>query len=172
MSDQAPASQPNQDTPKYEEVSPPKVDFGQQLSAAVSMAAKEDQIAWAIFGVFWAANAVLLVALFTTGGPPGNLVGIVVSATGAVVSWVWFLIQRRTLAWLAYYEEIIWRLEKDHLGVPEDVALSAWINKTTFRKCVGEGVRVRPLMLISGAVGALLWTVGVILFVCRGAAQQ
>jgi len=136
------------------------------------MAATGNQVVWAIFGVFWAANAVLLVALFTTGGLPGNLVGIVVSVTGAVMSWVWFLIQRRTLAWLRYYEEIIWRLEKAHLKIPEDVALSAWINTTTFRTRVGEGVRVRTLMLISGVVAAHLWTIGVILFVFRWAAQQ
>jgi hypothetical protein len=32
-----------------------------QLANAVALVAKQDQIVWAIFGAFWAANAVLLV---------------------------------------------------------------------------------------------------------------
>jgi hypothetical protein len=54
-----------------------------QLGNAVALAAKQDQIVWAVFGVFWAANAVLLVALFTTGDLPKRSVGLVVSIVGS-----------------------------------------------------------------------------------------
>ena len=57
-----------------------------QLGYAVTMASKEDQIVWAIFGVFWAANAVLVVGLFTTGKMPSEIVGVVISTIGFVVS--------------------------------------------------------------------------------------
>ena len=43
-----------------------------QLANAVALVGKQDQIVWAIFGIFWAANAVLVVALFTTGALPGT----------------------------------------------------------------------------------------------------
>jgi hypothetical protein len=63
-----------------------------QLSNAVALVAKQDQIVWAVFGVFWAANAVLLVALFTTGKLPEQSVGIIVSGVGLALSVVWLAI--------------------------------------------------------------------------------
>ncbi len=130
------------------------------------MAAKEDQIVWTIFGVFWAANAILLVALFTTGGLPRPAVGIVVSATGATLLWVWFFIQRRAIRWLGYYEKIIRELEGKYLRIPREVALSPRLNEATFRETVGRGLRVRPLMVGSGVVIALLWMAALVWFAC------
>lgn len=40
---------------------PSQDDLWNQLGNAVAFVVKQDQIAWAIFGVFWAADAVLLV---------------------------------------------------------------------------------------------------------------
>ncbi len=153
-------------TPRPESPSDLPGDLWNQLGHAVSMAAKEDQIVWTIFGVFWAANAVLLVALFTTGALPSPPVGIVVSASGAALSSVWFLIQRRAIGWLGYYERIIRELEQK-LQVPDAVALSPGLNKTTFNETVGRGVRVRPLMTGSGFLVAVLWIAVLACFVCR-----
>jgi hypothetical protein len=140
-----------------------------QLACAVSMAAKEDQIVWTIFGVFWAANAVLLVALFTTGALPSVLVGIIVSATGAILSWIWFLIQRRAIRWLAYYESIIWKLE-EKLSLPPDLALSPRLNEKRFNEIVGRGLRVRPFMVGSASIAALAWMAALVGFVCKAGA--
>jgi hypothetical protein len=136
-----------------------------QLGHAVTMAAKEDQIIWTIFGVFWAANAVLLVALFTTGQLPTTQIGIVVSVTGTILSCVWFIIQQRAIRWLKYYEMIIFRLEDKYLKIPPDVTLSPGINKTTFMEKVGSGISVRSLMVGSGVVTALLWFASLLGFV-------
>lgn len=55
-------------------------DYSCQLSNAVALASTTNQIVWTVFGIFWAANAVLLVALFTTGDLPHRTPGLVVSA--------------------------------------------------------------------------------------------
>ena len=69
-----------------------------QLSNVVNRSAYEDTVVWAIFGTFWAANALLLVALFSQGDfPRHSAVGIIISAADTVVSVAWFLIQRRAI---------------------------------------------------------------------------
>jgi hypothetical protein len=145
-------------------------DLWNQLGNAVSMAAKEDQIVWTIFGIFWAANAVLLVALFTTGTIPNPFVGIVVSTVGTILSWVWFFVQRRAIGWLAYYERIIQKLEEKHLNIPREIALSGYLNEKTFNETVGQGVRVRPLMIGSGIVIAIQWMAALLWFAWQAAA--
>lgn len=121
-----------------------------QLGNAVTLVAKQDQIVWAIFGVFWAANAVLLVALFTTGGLPKWPVGLVVSIVGVVLSLVWLAIQHRAMAWLRFYETIVRELEQKHLHVPPVVAFTGHPEKV-------KGVRVRPIMLSCAIVSVLAW---------------
>src|SRR6266446_4042996 len=83
-----------------------------QLQNTVTLTAKQDQIVWAIFGVFCAADAVLLAALFQSGSPPTGFVGPIVSSAGVVVSLVWGRIQKRAIAWLEFYEEVLIELEK------------------------------------------------------------
>jgi hypothetical protein len=144
-----------------------RTDLWNQLDNAVSMAAKEDQIVWTIFGVFWAANAVLLVALFTAGEMPDPSVGIVVSAIGTVLSWLWFLIQRRALGWLEYYERVIRVLEEKYLNIPREIALTGYLNETTYNEIFGRSVKVRPLMVGSGIVTAILWMVALGWYICQ-----
>lgn len=128
-----------------------------QMEHSVVMAAKEDQIVWTIFGVFWAANAVLLVALFSSGEMPNAKAGTVISAAGAILALVWFVVQRRAIRWLSYYENIIYRIEKEYLIIPPDIALSARINNATFMKEIGHGIRVRRIMIGSSVMTALCW---------------
>jgi hypothetical protein len=59
-------------------------------------------VLWAIVGIFWAANAILLVALFQGGQPPSSrYVGPVLSAVGFLFSAAWFGLQRRALSHIA-----------------------------------------------------------------------
>jgi hypothetical protein len=46
-------------------------ELQRQLDRVVQMAGKQDQIVWTVFGVFAAANALLLNTLFITGNSPG-----------------------------------------------------------------------------------------------------
>ena len=98
----------------------------EQLSNAIAMSAKQDQIVWAVFGVFWAAGAVLLVALFTTGNAPSRSVGLVVSIAGTVLSFIWAIIQYRALGYLHFYDSVVQEIES-RLHLPADVALSGRI---------------------------------------------
>ena len=63
-----------------------------QLTNAINLRASKDQVLWSIFGAFWGANAILLVALFTTGKPPVESVGAVVSIVGFSLSLIWLKI--------------------------------------------------------------------------------
>lgn len=129
---------------------PSKSDLWNQLGNAVILVAKQDQIVWAVFGVFWAANAVLLVALITSGDLPKWPVGLIVSFVGIAFSLVWLPIERRALAWLEYYEAILTKLEKKYLHVPLCVAF------TGYPETVG-GMSVRPIMRACPYVSAVLW---------------
>jgi len=144
-----------------------------QLGNVVALASKQDQIAWTIFGIFWAANAILLVALFTTGNLPQRPVGLVISFVGFLLSIVWFVIQRRAVNLLTYYEEIIKNLEYQHLHIPTQVAISPSLNKSLFDKTMkgalvdkvldkllyifGRERRIRRLMSTCAFFATLMW---------------
>ena len=140
--------------------------FWNQLGNVVTMAAKEDQIIWAIFAVFWAANAVLLVALFTTGAIPKDNVVMIISFVGLVLSLIWFFIQRRAIKWLIYYENIINRIE-DELKIPDHISISTYKNKELYDRIVGKGVRVRKLMIRSGVVSTSIWLIIFVVFTIK-----
>jgi hypothetical protein len=125
-----------------------RANLQNQLAHAVAMAAKEDQIVWAIFGVFWAANSVLLGSLISPNRLPRPTLDFVVSAAGATLCWVWFRMQYRAIAWLRYYETVIGALQAE-LKVPSEFSLIQ-------RNAVG-GRPVRPLMTRSGIVVGMLW---------------
>ena len=91
---------------------------------AVALTAKQDQIVWTVFSIFCAANAVLLVALFTTGDLPKPTVGLVVSIVGLALSLIWLAIHHRAVEWLKFYESVMRELENNQLHVPSSVALT------------------------------------------------
>ena len=130
-----------------------------QLSNTVVLVAKQDQIVWAVFGVFWAANAVLLVALFTTGKLPEQSVGIIVSGVGLALSSVWLAIEHRAVAWLKFYEAILKELERNHLHVPLSIAF-------TGHPEVVKGFSVRWLMLACPLISIVLWAGAAWKFLC------
>jgi hypothetical protein len=149
---------------------PDRPELFQQLANAVTMCSAEDQVIWAIFGTFWATNAILLVALFSTGElPKSPAVGIAVSAVGAGLSIVWHLIQQRALGHLQRFEELVELLEK-RLQVPTDLALSAKVNTSAYTRFLSKGVRARKLMVGCSLASTLLWAGALIYFVigtCR-----
>jgi len=87
-----------------------------QLENVIKLRSTEDQISWSIFGIFWAANAILLVALFQNGTMPHGTVGIVIALVGFGLSFVWHRIQNRALKYVEMYEAIIEKLEKPLTG--------------------------------------------------------
>ena len=133
-------------------------DLWNQLGNAVSLASTTNQVVWTVFGIFWAANAVMLVALFTTGDLPARVPGLIVSSVGIALSFIWALIQCRAIRYLGLYEAIIERLE-NCLKVPTPVSLSRKINVELFKKMVGSSWwSVRPIMIGCAVISLLLWT--------------
>lgn len=142
------------------------------MASAISLATSTNQIVWTIFGIFWAANAVLLVTLFTAGGMPTPLVAAVVSVVGFALSVIWFFVQRRGLRYLGFYDGVVQELEET-LEVPEKVSLSKHRNKTLFQAHVGVGRSIRPLMRNCAAVSAVAWLgMGTVFVVSGSTAPQ
>ena len=138
-----------------------------QLQNAIKMRSSEDQILWIIFGIFWAVNAVLLVALFRDGGLPDDSgVGVVVSLVGIFMSVTWCLIQFRTLGRVKKYEALMEKLEQT-LNFPSEYAISGKINKDAFDKYLGKWPKVRHVMLWCSFVSIAAWIFGLGFFVSR-----
>jgi hypothetical protein len=130
-----------------------------QLSNVVNRSAYEDTVVWAIFGTFWAANALLLVALFSQGDfPRHSAVGIIISAAGTVVSVAWFLIQRRAIAHLKRWEDIIEAIEEE-LRIPANFRLTGDQHRENLR-----GVGARKVMGGITRLSVISWGLGLACF--------
>ena len=134
-----------------------------QLSNAVALGAKQDQIVWTVFGAFFAANGVLLVALVTTESFADRPTALVV---GAALSFIWWLIQRRAIWYLECYESVMCRLEKRLLNDDREIALSRGLNTTEFEDSP-KGPSVRWLMKALSALFLIAWLVLAAFYILR-----
>jgi hypothetical protein len=120
------------------------------------MASSQDQVIWSIFGTFWAANAVLLVALFATGSPPTSFtVGRVVTGAGFVLSLAWHLIQGRALGHLLRFENLVEKLE-ERLHIAPELSISGHRNEVDYKNYV-SGLPARVVMKFCSAGATILW---------------
>lgn len=127
-----------------------------QLRNTTTMVVSQDRSVWSIFGIFWAANAVLLVALFRTGEMPTGLVGKSVSGVGMLLSLAWLSIQQRALAYLHRYEDLAERIERE-LSFDPRFALSGKINTEDWERHLATGPRARTIMRICSLGVFLAW---------------
>ncbi len=130
-----------------------------QLSNGVNRSAYEDTVVWAIFGTFWAANALLLVALFSQGDFPRRpVIGVIISTAGSVVSVAWSLIQGRAISHLARYEFIVGALEEE-LRIPERFRLQGDQHREKL-----QGLGARKVMRGITQLAVVAWTAGLVCF--------
>jgi hypothetical protein len=129
----------------------------QQIRKHFQKHGSKDARTCAVFGVFWAAGAVLLVALFNNGQGPNRPVGMIVSSTGVILSLVWTLLQLRAIGYLHFYDAIVEEIET-RLSIDPDIAVSARIN-TRLHSANVRGVSVRPLMVGCAVAAGLSWAV-------------
>jgi hypothetical protein len=138
-----------------------------QLGNAIQLRSAQDTVLWSIFGVFWAANAILLVALFPKGGLPAYPIGAIISVVGFLLGIVWYKIQGRALGHVTRYERLMKRLEEE-LGFDSEeqrkYAISAEINKEDYRDCLDKGVSARVLMPKCAKGACLFWALAFISF--------
>lgn len=128
-----------------------------QLAHAIALQCSSNQVLWTVFGIFWAANAALLVALFATGHWPAPTMVLIVAGVGAVLSLVWFYTQRRVIKYLNFYDAVIHKIECTLAGLPSAVHLSKGAKSELFQQHVGSDRSVRPVMQVSSAVAVAFW---------------
>jgi hypothetical protein len=75
------------------------------LDLAVSERAAQDSVLWSIFGTFWAANAILIVAIFQDMAH-WPVITIITGSVGSTMSLVWYWIQDRAIWRIRGYERI------------------------------------------------------------------
>lgn len=96
-----------------------------QLQNAHARFVGVDTIWWRSYGLFLAANGVLVVALLTA--LPRGLASAAIAILGALLTAVSYLFQERILAHVKRFEELIERLEGENgLSLPEDFKISLW----------------------------------------------
>lgn len=129
-----------------------------QLGITADLRSSEDQTLWTCFGTFCAANAVLLVALFTSGDfPPNPLVGVLIGVVGAGMSFLWYLIQRRAIGYIVGHEKLMVLLQ-EKLQVPCDLAISAPMQ---------NGPTARSLMTGASILATVAWCLLLVVFVAQ-----
>jgi hypothetical protein len=145
-----------------------QLEMWNQLTNAFDLFSNQNQLLWTIFGVLWGANALLLVALFTTGNlPPGKIVGCVVAGVGLLLSLIWHIVQRRAIGYLKKAEVLISELER-FLEIPKNLAWSADINEFDYLKYVGNRCgSIRDIMKGCSLGGAILWFLALLFFVSK-----
>ena len=133
-----------------------------QLNNAITLSAKQDQSIWTIFGIFSAANAILLVGLVSPEDFPNATVGILISLVGAFISIAWSIIQYRANEYLEFYDDLIEKLEKELLNPAEQnqYALSAGPN---YFKMWGVK-RVGEFMFRCSTIPCILWPASLVVF--------
>lgn len=120
-----------------------------QLALTIKMRSSQDQVLWSIIGIFFAANAVLLVAIFPNGNyPPNPLVGVIITLFGVLLCMAWHLIQGRAIGYVKKHEALIFALEKA-LKVEGRYAISRELTeverKVYFGHCTISARKVMPM---------------------------
>lgn len=153
-----------------------------QVTNAIRMRASQDQVLWSISGIFMAANAVLLVALFQGGKLPESLTPrIVIPLVGTILSTIQYCLQGRAFGHVGRLDELIRKLESA-LDFDHRYAVSVRINtsdadrylsgrrENVLRRLFIRGTFFHTRTLMQGAsVGAaLLWLATLAFFVLRG----
>lgn len=132
--------------------------FRFQLQNAISSRSAQDEVLWSMFGVFWGANAIMLVALFTTGRFPIPAVGLIISILGFLLSNAWHIMQGRAILHIEKFEQIIEQSE-EYLSIPAEL-------KTN--RPVAEGISARNVIRLCSLWATLIWLVFLLGFVIQG----
>jgi len=153
-------------------------ELWKQLSNTISLRSSEDQVLWSISGIFWAANAILLVALFQSGKLPDSPIPrLVIPASGFVLSMTQYFLQGRGLGHIRRYEELIKRLEvalhfDDQYAVhadlnaeDADLYLGGRKGNVLRRLRMGTLFPARTLMQRTSIVVAFAWLVAFVILV-------
>jgi hypothetical protein len=137
----------------------PRIELWTQLGNAINLRSSQDQVLWTVLGFFGTTNAVLLSTMFASGDFPKNtsIQGILVTC-GLLLSFAWHVIQGRAIGHIKRHESVIALIERT-LDIPEGMAISGQINRSTYDRYLGSGISARQLITGFGWCSALLWAV-------------
>ena len=116
-----------------------------------------------MFSIFWAANAILIVAVFNTGDLPGKpwITGVI-SLVGTLMCLVWHWVQCRARGNVIKHERLMERLEKK-LFIPEPHRTSR-SPEEDYNELLGSGApwhtrgpRARDLIPYVSLSAILIW---------------
>ncbi len=128
-----------------------------QLQNAIQMAIAANQSLWNISSIFWAANALLIVALLPKGKPEPEA-DFYISLVGVFTSVVWVIGESRAVGHLRRYEKLVERLEGLLMGSQPEYATSAEINKLDYCKYLGKGPKQRGAFVYFRIGAIVFWT--------------
>jgi hypothetical protein len=124
-----------------------------QLENALAARSTQDQVTWSIFGIFWASNALLLVAIFTS---QGKYAITIVSLIGVFTCCVWFILVHRALGHIKEYEAVMSGIED--ILLKDRPAFRLTLPPNTKSKISGSQARVVMRWAIAIFLG--IWIVG------------
>lgn len=121
-----------------------------------------------MFGFFATANAALLIALLQGGQFPVNpWAGAIVATVGLLLAVVWRMLQGRAVGHTRRYDEVMLSLEI-HLKISPEHSLSPELNNSACDRHLSGGLSARKTMNFCATFSALLWGVGLFVFLARG----
>lgn len=138
-------------------------ELWKQLQNALAKRSSQDQVIWSIFGIFWAANALLFVAVFTSNGKIlEGLVVSIVSIIGIFTSIVWRFLLRRAINHIELDENLMSHIENILLEKNPELRLT----KDPKSKSDIQGPQARAAMRWSILVFLSIWVLGVGIGLC------
>ena len=140
-----------------------------QLTRASDLRSNQDSVLWSVIGAFAKTNAVLFVALFTTGKLPDDIVGFIISLFSCVLMVVWYLLLKKALFHLVRHEKLMKRIE-DKLNISLDLSCS--VNGIDYyKKLPAKGrfqlwpnFEARYVMLFLTIFSIAVWAILLIIF--------
>ncbi len=144
-----------------EEIGPKKNNDGmllEQWKIANNLKMHEDHLLWFISSIFWAANALLLVALFQTSSQFFTLMKwIIIPLFGLGLSIFWYLVGAHVLGYTFFYENLVGRIEE--ILISDLEFRTGWDNKKHYHKYI-TGMRLKPKMKYIPVIGIIGWISG------------
>lgn len=87
------------------------------LTNANNLKMHQDLLVYTIFGIFWAANAILVVGFFQSNYESKAFCLIIISIFGLCLSIIWSFIEYSIIKYHEFYEDLVDQIEKD-LNIP------------------------------------------------------
>lgn len=131
------------------------------IACAAACRFAQDSVLWAIIGAFLGTNAILLVALFSTGTfPTSSPARIIPCIMGMISSFLWWIMQAAALRRVKWYETVVLALQV-RVALPEEYEIFS--NPDRERGPRRRRLpRARTIMPVMPLLAIAAWTAGLL----------